>query len=190
MRGLLTILSGPSGVGKDTVLNAWMERDARVRRVVACTTRRPRPGEIDGVDYHFTDHDTFLQMASQGKFLEYKQVHENWYATPIEGMEALLSAGCVAVLKIDVQGALDAMALRPDALTIFLMPPSIEVLDARIRGRGTDSTPEIERRLKNAHDELAQAPQYQHRVVNDQVERTVDELELIVESALASGCGS
>ena len=116
--GRLVILSGPSGVGKDTVINAWHARDPRVERVVAYTTRPARPGETDGLDYHFVSVDTFMELAADGAFLEYKEVHGNHYATPLRDMEAMLSAGKIAILKIDVQGALTAMELRPDAMSV------------------------------------------------------------------------
>lgn len=180
MKGMLVILSGPSGVGKDTVLAAWSRAEPRVVRVVAYSTRAMRPGEVDGVDYHFVDRPTFLRMAEEGAFLEHKEVHGNLYATPKKDMEALLEQGKIAVLKIDVQGALTAMALRPDAVSIFLLPPSMEVLEQRIRGRGADDEATIQRRLKNAKTELSFADRYQHRVVNDDLARAVGEVASIV----------
>lgn len=179
-RGTLVILSGPSGVGKDTVIDAWRNADPRVSRVVAYTTRNPRPGEVDGVDYHFVTRDQFLAHAEAGHFLEYKEVHGNFYATPLRDMEAMLDAGGIAILKIDVQGALSAMELRPDATTVFLLPPSNEELERRIRGRGTDADEVIARRLAAAHAEIAQADRYQHRVVNEDVASVVAELASLV----------
>lgn len=174
--GRLIIFSGPSGVGKDTLLEAWRSRDPRVQRVVAYTTRSPRSGEVDGVDYHFVSPDRFQALAADGAFLEYKEVHENFYATPLRDMELLLAEGKLAVLKIDVQGALDAMRLRPDAATVFVLPPSFEELERRIRSRGTDSPETILKRLANARGELALADRYAHPIVNDSLDRAVEEL--------------
>ncbi len=179
-RGTLVILSGPSGVGKDTVINTWHDQDPRVRRVVAYTTRDPRPGEVDGVDYHFVTVDQFMEMAAAGDFLEYKEVHGNHYATPLKDMEAMLDAGHVAILKIDVQGALSAMTLRPDAETVFLLPPSESELEHRIRHRGTDSEEVIQRRLEKARAEMALADKYRHRLVNASVDEVVTRLREIV----------
>ncbi len=183
MSGRLVILSGPSGVGKDTVLDAWRQADSRVERVVAYTTRPPRKGEVDGVDYHFVDEPTFAGRAERGAFLEWMRVHDFGYATPLDDMEALLREGKIAVLKIDVQGALRVMGLRPDVLSIFLVPPSWEALEARIRGRGTESEERIVRRLEGARRELDVAPRYQHRVVNDDMARAVAEIRAIVAGA-------
>lgn len=176
MQGRLVILSGPSGVGKDTVIDAWVRKDPRVVRVVAYTTRAPRPGETDGIDYHFVSRDTFLECAEAGDFLEAKEVHGHHYATPLKDMERLLATGKVAVLKIDVQGALTVMALRDDAISVFLLPPDVEELERRLRERGTDDPATVARRLENAQGELALSERYAHRVINDDVEAVVDRL--------------
>lgn len=175
----LVVLSGPSGVGKDTVLDAWRDRNPKVVRVVAYTTRKPRPGEVDGVDYHFVTRAAFDELARAGAFLEHKEVFGNGYATPLRDMEALLAAGKIAVLKIDVQGAATAMELRPDAIAIFLLPPSIEELDRRITARGADHPEDIARRLAEAHAEIAASEQYHHRIVNDDIRVVVDQLEAL-----------
>lgn len=180
MSGRLVILSGPSGVGKDTVIDAWHAVNPRVQRVVATTTRSPRPGEVDGTDYHFVTLAEFESMAARGEFLERKQVHGNFYATPISGVDRLLNEGKIAILKIDVQGALEVMALRPGILSVFLLPPSIEELEARIRGRNSDSAEAVAQRLQEARNELAVAEKYTHRVVNDEVESAVARLQEIV----------
>jgi guanylate kinase len=176
MSGRLVILSGPSGVGKDTVIDAWSEMDPRVERVVAYTTRPPREGEVEGIDYHFVSVPHFEQLAEEGAFLEWKRVHGNFYATPLKEMERMLEEGKIAVLKIDVQGALAAMALRPDALTVFLLPPSWDELERRIRGRATEAPEAIEGRLVNARNEMALADRYQHRIVNRTVRGTAGAL--------------
>lgn len=180
MNAKLVILSGPSGVGKDTVINRWTEVNPRVTRVVAYTTRQPRPGEIEGVDYHFVTPERFNQMAENGDFLEFKQVHDYAYATPLTDMEKLLAEGKIAILKIDVQGARAVMPLRPDAISIFILPPDDEELERRLRSRATDDPAVIAKRLKNARDEIAQSHHYQYRIINTDVEETVAELERIV----------
>ena len=172
----LVILSGPSGVGKDTVIDAWHDRDPRVTRVVAYTTRTPRAGERDGTDYHFVSVDQFLECAENGEFLEAKEVHGHHYATPLKDMEALLAEDKVAVLKIDVQGALTVMALRPDARSVFVLPPDVDELERRLRARGTDDDATVLRRLENARGELALAERYEHRLVNDDVDVVVARL--------------
>lgn len=178
--GKLLILSGPSGVGKDTILDRWQDQNPRVVRVVAHTTRKPRAGERNEIDYTFLDEATFLQRAQAGQYLEFKNVHGNYYATPLDDLERLLAAGKVAVLKIDVQGALDVMKLRPDAVTVILLPPSFGELERRIRSRGTDSFEVIERRLAGARAELNQAPHYQHQIVNHDVDEVLAVLENLV----------
>lgn len=167
-------------MGKDTVLAAWRERNPRVQRVVAYTTRQPRPGEVNGDDYHFVTVERFHELAQGGHFLEYKEVHGNHYATPLTDMERMLAEGKIAILKIDVQGALEAMPLRPDATAIFLTAPSTETLEARIRGRGTEDEATIQKRLGNALDEIALSSKYHYVVTNDDLERCVSELESIV----------
>ncbi|MFI5387271.1 MAG: guanylate kinase [Fimbriimonadales bacterium] len=180
MSGHLVILSGPSGVGKDTVIDAWSKRDHRVARVVAYTTRPRRLSELDGADYHFVTPGKFKELIDGGAFLEFKEVFGNLYGTPLRDMEEMLAAGKVAVLKIDVQGALTVMNLRPDALSVFLMPPSVSELDRRIHERATDPPEVIERRLQTARDEIALAPEYQHVIVNRQVDEVVETLEALV----------
>jgi guanylate kinase len=173
---MIVILSGPSGVGKDTVIDAWCESDPRIARVVTYTTRKPRTGETDGRDYNFVDLETFRHLLNQGHFWEHKVVHGHYYASPKKDTEAIIGQGKVAVLKIDVQGALEVMHLRPDALTVFLMPPSLDELERRIRGRGTDDEETIQKRLRNAHDEIAMADRYQLQIVNDDVDTVVRKL--------------
>ena len=181
MKGILLILSGPSGVGKDTLVNEWVEANPRVKRVVAYTTRAPREGEVDGTDYHFVDRETFDAMAERGEFLEHKLVYGNGYATPFAELNELLAAGRVALLKIDIQGALEVMDKRPDAVTVFILPPSEQELERRLRSRGTDSPEQIERRIKSVRDEIAVADRYQFRVVNDDIQAAVGRLNFIVE---------
>lgn len=180
MNGIVVILSGPSGVGKDTVINAWKARNKRVERVVTYTTREPRNGEVNGVDYHFVSDVEFLSMAKAGKFLEHKEVHGNRYGTPLDGLASVVAAGKFAVLKIDVQGALVAMAKLEGEITIFLAPPSMEELERRLTLRNTETPAQIRKRIRNAKTEMALASKYTAVVINDEVDRAVDEIERIV----------
>lgn len=185
MSGRLVILSGPSGVGKDQALCAWRGLNPNVRRVVSYTTRRRSEGEVDGVDYHFVTEARFLALAAQGAFLEYKHVHDRYYGTPVEDMDRLLEDGFTAVLKIDVQGALDVMPKRPEATSIFVSPPSWEELERRIRSRGRDDEAQIAVRLEAARWEMEQRRHYQHEVVNEtgRLIETARKIDAIVRGA-------
>jgi guanylate kinase len=182
LTGKVVILSGPSGVGKDTVIDAWSRSNPNVRRVVAYTTRPPRPGESNGVDYHFVSLDRFMEHAAAGDFLEHKEVHGNHYATPLNDLRRMVAEGWIAILKVDVQGALTAMELIPEALTVFLLPPDADELVRRIRERGTDGDQAIATRLRNAEFELSLAHRYQHCIVNDEVAKVVEKLNSLVET--------
>jgi guanylate kinase len=173
---MIVVLSGPSGVGKDTVLDAWIAADPRVVRVVTYTTRPPRHGEVDGVDYNFVDLETFMFLNEQGHFWEHKVVHGNYYASPKKDTLDLMADGKIPVLKIDVQGALEVMPLLTGELSVFILPPSMEELERRIRGRATDDEETIQKRLRNAWDEIALADRYQMQVVNDDVTAVVKRL--------------
>jgi guanylate kinase len=140
----------------------------------------PRDGEADGRDYHFATVPEFLLMADSGRFLEWKIVHGNYYGTPLEDMQRMLDQGLVAILKIDVHGAITAMDRRPDAVSIFIQPPSWEELERRIRSRALDEPEVIEQRLNNAREEIAHADRYRHQVVNDDVDEAVERLEKLV----------
>lgn len=175
--GRLVILSGPSGVGKDTVIDAWQLVNPDIERVVAYTTRDPRPGEVDGVAYWFVSRPEFLRMADANEFIEHKEVAGNFYATPARHTDRILSEGRIAILKIDVQGALEVMEKRPDSLSVFLLPPSGTTLRERLETRGTDSPETIARRLMLAETELAQADRYGYRIVNRDVSEVVARLQ-------------
>lgn len=183
MSGRKVILSGPSGVGKDTVINRWIERDSRVARVVAATTRAPREGEVDGVDYRFMTDGEFLAMADAGGFLEHKKVHSARYGTPLETVNQMVGDGQIAILKIDVQGAIEVMGQDSSIIGIFLLPPSMPELEERLRGRGTDSEEKIRLRLENAKQEILVGMSYPHQVINDDLDRCVEEVMRIVEEA-------
>lgn len=177
MSGRALILSGPSGVGKDTLIDEWRRINPRVERVVACTTRPPREGEVDGVSYHFLTRDKFTRKAGEGFFLEWKEVHGNLYGTPADAVRRMAREGKIPVLKIDVQGALAVMELDPEIDSVFILPPSLDELERRICSRGLDDPAHIERRLQTARTEIEAAGRYRHRVINDDVARAVAELE-------------
>jgi guanylate kinase len=182
---MLVIISGPSGVGKDTIIDALRKRprDPDYHYVVTCTTRARRPGEVDGVDYHFLDRDTFVAQHEAGEFLEANEVHGNWYGTPRRQVRQALAAGRDAILKIDVQGAQVVKEKVPGALLIFLIPPSLEDLFQRLRSRATETADELELRQRNAAIELARQEDYDYVVTNEtgQVERTAERIDEIID---------
>lgn len=181
---LLVIISGPSGVGKDTIIEALRRRrrDPDYHYVVTCTTRAPRPGEVDGVSYRFMDRARFSAMRAGGELLEWAEVHGNWYGTPRREVLGALQAGQTVILKIDVQGAQAIKSRVPDALLVFLVPPSMAALFGRLRSRATESADELEVRQRNAAIELARQEDYDHVVVNEtgQVDRTAERIDAIV----------
>lgn len=179
MKGMALIVSGPSGVGKDTVIDAWTKADNTIARVVATTTRKPRENEVDGVDYNFVSKEEFESLIDKNAFLEYMNVHGNYYGTPLSSVDKLVLEGKTAILKIDVQGALEVMKKRADIPSIFILPPSLEELENRLRGRGTEKEEVIQKRLKNALDEIEKSLYYQYKVINKDVEITVTELQEI-----------
>jgi guanylate kinase len=180
----LVIISGPSGVGKDTIIEALRERprDPDYHYVVTCTTRAPRPGEVDGISYHFLDRERFLELRDAGALLEANEVHGNWYGTPRQEVREALAEGHDVILKIDVQGAQQVKERVDEALLIFIVPPSMETLVGRLRARATESADEFELRQRNAAIELARQEDYDHVVVNEtgQVERTAQRIDEIV----------
>jgi guanylate kinase len=175
-RGRVVVVSGPSGAGKTTVLNA-LRGCAPVPLVesVSATTRPPRPGEVDGVDYHFLTDEDFQSLRARGKFLECFQVFAkgHWYGTLLSEVATGLAAGKWVILGIDVQGAMAVLDRFADAVTIFVRPGSWEELERRLRGRGTESKEELRQRLDRARKELSMAGRYRHQVVNDNVEQAV-----------------
>ncbi len=185
---MLVIISGPSGVGKDTIIDALRRREREAGRngnrdyVVTCTTRLPRDGEVDGVDYNFLTRDEFLQMRAERGFLEANEVHGNWYGSPRDQVRQALQGGRDVILKIDVQGARVVKDQVSEALLIFVIPPSLEELFQRLRDRATESADELELRQANAAIELARDKDYDHVVTNEtgQVERTAERIDEII----------
>jgi len=181
---MLVIISGPSGVGKDTIIRALRARprDPDYHYVVTCTTRARRPGEIDGVSYHFMSTKDFLTLRDSGGLLEANQVHGNWYGTPRAQVRQALAAGHDVILKIDVQGAQQIKERIPNALLVFVVPPSMEALFGRLRARATETADELGLRQRNAAIELARQEDYDYVVINEtgQVERTAARIDEII----------
>ncbi|HSP65679.1 MAG TPA: guanylate kinase [Candidatus Deferrimicrobium sp.] len=178
--GRLIVLSGPSGVGKDTVLQELRQLDPSLRYSISYTTRRPRPGETDGVDYSFVGEPAFRSMAERGDFLEWAEVHGHLYGTSEARVRDSLDRGDDIVLKIDVQGAAWIRPRVAGAIFIFLLPPSEDELRRRLVARDTEDPATVELRVRNAVTELADGVGYDHRVVNDDVHRAAEEILDIV----------
>ena len=179
-RGRLFVISGPSGVGKSSLCRALLERCPDLVLSVSCTTRPPRPGEEDGVDYHFLSRADFERLVEEGAFLEWAHVHGHLYGTRRADVERAREEGRDVLLEIDWQGAKQVLARMPDALWIFIVPPSLEELRRRLRARGQDAPEVIERRIAAARAELAHADEAHHRVVNDDFTRALEELVALV----------
>lgn len=171
--GRLFVLSAPSGAGKTTLCRAVLDRFADMSYSVSYTTRKPRPGEKEGVDYHFIDKKAFQQGLVDNLWAEWAKVHDFFYGTSAIFLENEMSAGHDILLDIDVQGAIQIFEKYPACISIFIMPPSMAVLRERLKARGTDSEAEIAKRLSNARAEIAQKSRYHHILVNDQLSETV-----------------
>lgn len=178
--GILIILSGPSGSGKDTVLNKLVENREDIKISVSMTTREKREGEIDGVHYYFADREYFEKNISENKMLEYAEYAGNYYGTPKAPVDEMLSNGKAVILKIEVQGAEKIRSIYSDVISIFLMPPSMRVLEDRLRSRKTEDEETINHRLVIAREEMRKAPDYDYIVVNDTVENAVAGIETII----------
>lgn len=176
----LYVVSAPSGGGKTSLVNALLERDGRVALSVSHTTRPPRPGERDGVHYYFVDRETFDRLAAQGAFLEHAEVFGNRYGTGREAVERQLAAGLDVLLDIDWQGARQVRRSDPSVRTIFILPPSLEVLRQRLVARGQDSDEVIARRMRAARDEISHAGEFDFLVVNDDFGAALADLQAIV----------
>lgn len=186
MAGALFVISGPAGAGKGTLLGRAVERLDNAWVSISATTRAPRGNEVDGVEYFFLTHEEFERRIEADGFIEYARVHGNYYGTPIDPIREHVAQGDAVFLEIDVQGAFQVREKLPECKLIFIAPPSMEVLEQRLRGRATDSEESIKLRLSNAAGELAQAPKYDHVVVNDDLERATNELVEVIQSYV--GC--
>lgn len=182
-RGLLVVIAGPSGVGKGTVHTRVRERVPDAVLSVSATTREPRPDEIDGVHYHFVDRERFEAMVAAGEFLEWAEYAGHLYGTLRAAVEGPVAAGKVVVLDIEVQGALQIRQRVGDALLVFLLPPSLSELERRLRGRGTEDDDSVGRRLDTARFELSRQDAFDVRVVNDDLDRCVEEVVAAIDAA-------
>jgi guanylate kinase len=178
------VITGPSGVGKGTLIRGLMERLGELELSVSATTRAPRADEVDGVDYHFLTREEFDRRVADGEFVEHADYAGRSYGTLRSQLEDRLRAGTPVVLEIEVQGARQVRAAMPEAVQVFIAPPSLDALRARLIGRGTDDSEEVERRLRVAEQELSAQPEFAHVVVNDRLEDALEALTAIVAGEL------
>jgi guanylate kinase len=180
----LTVIAGPTAVGKGTVVRHLLESNPEIRLSVSATTRAPRSGEVNGVAYFFVSHEQFDQMIANDELLEYAVVHlQNKYGTPREPVEKALAEGKQVILEIDIQGAEQVKAAMPEANLIFIAPPSLEELKRRLAGRGTETPEEIAIRLKTAETELASQDAFDHVVINNEVAQCAQEVLDLMQSS-------
>ncbi|MDR0888276.1 MAG: guanylate kinase [Coriobacteriales bacterium] len=179
--GTLFVISGPSGVGKGTLVSLILQRLRNISLSVSATTRAPREGEVDGVSYHFLSDDEFDAVLSEDGFLEWANVHGMRYGTMKSKVQASIDAGCDVLLEIDVQGAKQVKEKRPDAVLIFIEPPSFDTLEERLHTRGTEDDAAISRRLETARRELTQENCYDEIIVNDDLDVATNQLIAIIE---------
>jgi len=180
--GNLIVISGPSGAGKSSIRKRLFQLLDGLVYSVSCTTRSPREGEEEGVDYRFVSREEFEERVRRGDFLEWASVHGNMYGTLREDVERALSEGKDVILEIDVQGARQVKEVFPEAILIFIMPPSREALERRLAGRGTETSESFRLRMESSEVEMRQVAWYDHAVVNDDLERAADEVKRIIES--------
>ncbi len=178
--GKLIVLTGPSGVGKGTLMRSLLERHPQLYYSVSATTRSPRPGEVDGKHYYFISRQKFEQLVAQGEFLEWAEFAGNYYGTPREAVMNQICAGKLVVLEIELEGARQIRRSFPDALNIFILPPSFSELEKRIRDRGQDSEEAIARRLRRAQEEINAANEFDIQIVNDDFEAALNSIEAAV----------
>ena len=180
--GLLILFSGPSGVGKDTVLDVVLNKNKDLQKSISLTTRDKRENETDGKDYYFISSEDFEKMIAQGEILEYAQYGSNLYGTPKGPVDKWLSEGKTVVLKIEVQGAENIKKLYPDSVGIFLLPPSMEVLESRLRSRGTEDEADVKKRLEIAQDEMRKSKMYDYFVINEDIDCASDDVLTIIKA--------
>ncbi len=179
-KGVLLVISGPAGVGKGTVCKEFMQKNKNTFLSVSMTTRQPREGEVEGVNYFFRTKEEFMKLVSENKFLEYAQFCDNCYGTPREAVEEQLEKGHDVILEIEVQGALQVKEKFDECILVFVVPPSYEELKGRLVGRGTETPDVVEKRLLRALEEFKLMPRYDYILMNDTVENAVQRLEAVV----------
>ncbi|HHY79620.1 MAG TPA: guanylate kinase [Thermoanaerobacter sp.] len=179
-KGLLIVLSGPSGAGKGTICKALMEKEKNLKLSISATTRQPRSGEIEGKNYFFKSEEEFEKMIENDSFLEWAKVYDHYYGTPKDFVLKNLEEGNDVVLEIDIQGALKIKEKFPEGVFIFILPPSMEELKNRIKKRGTETEEEIIKRFKSAYEELNYVSRYNYVVINDSVEEAVEKIRAII----------
>lgn len=181
-QGTLFIIAAPSGAGKTSLVKALVDNTDDIKVSVSHTTRQPRPGEENGVNYHFVLEDEFIQMLERNLFLEHAQVYDHYYGTSKKGLQEQLDAGIDVILEIDWQGAQQIGKLKPDSVSLFILPPSRAILEQRLRNRGQDSDDVIAKRLRGAVDEMSHYAEFDYLVVNDEFDKALSDLQTIVYS--------
>jgi guanylate kinase len=182
-QGILFVVAAPSGAGKTSLVKALLKNDPAIRLSVSYTTRAPRPGEVNGVDYHFVGVDRFLQMASSGEFLESAEVYGNYYGTSQAWIAGEIAAGHDILLEIDWQGAAQVKKLFPAAVSLFILPPSIEALRERLSNRAQDGHEVIERRIAAARDDISHAAEFEYIIVNDDFDQALLDLMAVARAS-------
>ena len=183
MPGTLFIVTAPSGAGKTTLVSGLLERDPLVRLSVSYTTRAPRTGEVDGQHYHFIDVQGFRALRDKGEFLEWAEVHSNYYGTSKRWLEEQIRAGRDILLEIDWQGAQQVRKVFPKAVGVFILPPSVEELERRLRGRGTDSEDVISRRVLGARGEMRHVAEFDYVIINENLPAAIEDLVAVVRAS-------
>ena len=179
-KGLLLVVSGPSGAGKGTICKALLNKNDQIKLSVSATTRKPRNGEVHGVNYFFIEKEEFTKMVENGEFLEHAQIYDNFYGTPKAAIIECLEKGKDVILEIEMQGARQIKEVYPEGVFIFVLPPSLEELKSRIVGRGTETQEEIEKRFSCAFEEINQIVNYDYFIVNEDIEKSVNDVEAII----------
>lgn len=179
-KGLLLVVSGPSGAGKGTICKALLNKNDQIKLSVSATTRKPRNGEVHGVNYFFIEKEEFTKMIENGEFLEYAQIYDNFYGTPKAAIIECLEKGQDVILEIEMKGARQIKEVYPEGVFIFVLPPSLEELKSRIVGRGTETQEEIEKRFSCAFEEINQIVNYDYFIVNEDIEKSVSDVEAII----------
>jgi guanylate kinase len=180
--GSIFLIAAPSGAGKSSLVKALLAKDTRLHLSISHTTRLPRPGEQNGREYHFVSRESFNQMREAGEFLECAEVYGNGYGTSAKWIRSQLAQGNDVILEIDWQGAQQVRTLFPACIDIFILPPSLDTLEQRLKGRGTDSQEVIDRRLAAAHEDLSHAGEFEYVIINDQFSDAVEDLVAVVRS--------